>query len=365
MCNQYSSSVNPRVRIIIVEVMRRLLGLLFIFSGFVKAVDPVGSASYVEGYFDAYGLSAAGWVMLAIAMVLSTFEFLLGVLLVMGVWRDSVMRLLLFTLLFFTLLTLLSATLFPVAECGCFGAALMLSPWMTFWKNVVMLCAAYVVWRRGDAVPTSARRAVVAIVVGLVIPILINIYSYRHLPLVDFMPYKIGLNLREAVAARADADTMLRFRDVEGNVVEFSADDTSCWMREELTYVDSYVRMYENEYAEFVMYNHLGEDVTLDVVNRDNRTALLFISRCDVDAAVQRGIDILFESYPPWGVVVVASCDISNISLPEGVEVVTMDAMTMGMIIRSAVGVVVLNNGIIEYKSNITSLLPRYSCMKI
>ena len=117
---------------------RILLGVVFIFSGFVKAVDPLGSAYKFADYFTAFKLGFLEFLSLPLAIVLAAFELILGIALLLGYRRKVVCLLLLWFMLFFTVLTFILAIFNPVTDCGCFGDALILTNWQTFYKNIVL-----------------------------------------------------------------------------------------------------------------------------------------------------------------------------------------------------------------------------------
>lgn len=136
-------------------------------------------------------------------------------------------------MLFFTVLTLLSATVIPVEDCGCFGDAIRLTPWETFLKNLILLPMAVVVWwrYRPDKVFAFKPVEIVLTCLFFFLSMALGTYCYRHLPLVDFLPYKVGVNIwQEMHASEAEAgevETVLVYRNLEtGRLREFSLEDT-------------------------------------------------------------------------------------------------------------------------------------------
>ena len=123
----------------IVVAARILLGLVFVFSGYVKAVDPLGSTYKIQDYMAAMGLDFFAPIALVIGIGLAAFEFLIGVCLVLGTNLKSTSILAFVMMCFMTPLTLWIAIADPVTDCGCFGDALVISNWQTFWKNIVPL----------------------------------------------------------------------------------------------------------------------------------------------------------------------------------------------------------------------------------
>jgi triosephosphate isomerase len=190
------------VRKTAVNIARLLLALTFILSGFVKAVDPLGTQYKIHDYLAAMGL--AGLVpdfgTLASSVILSATEFLLGICLLFAIRRRLVSKVVVVVMMVMTLLTLWLAIDDPVTDCGCFGDALVLTNWQTFWKNVVLLAAALIVWRYPLDMPrliSESNQWIVMNYSAFFILVIIAGRSLYTLPQFDFRPYHIGTNLRE------------------------------------------------------------------------------------------------------------------------------------------------------------------------
>ncbi|MBR2496858.1 MAG: DoxX family protein, partial [Parabacteroides sp.] len=126
---------------IITEFCRLLIGVVFIFSGFVKAVDPMGGGIKISEYLTSFGLESLEAFSVLISFNLSAIEFTLGVCMLLGAYRRYTAFFALLFMAFMTPLTLYLALFDPVSDCGCFGDALILSNWETFFKNVALLVA--------------------------------------------------------------------------------------------------------------------------------------------------------------------------------------------------------------------------------
>ena len=349
-----------RLQNIISILLRWLLGAVFIFSGAVKCVDPIGTTIYVEKYLATYSLSSLAVASEAIAVALMVVEFAVGLLLVLGVWRRGVAFLSSAMLLIFFVVTLLSATVLPVGDCGCFGDAVKLSPWETFFKNLLLLPVSIYIWYRSDRVQRITKVDVACIAIAIVLPLGVSLYALKTMPLVDFLPYKVGVDLREDVGAERammekSTRSVLRFRDIAtNNVVEFDAMATECWTNENLEFVDSVTVVdgaEDMEYRDFVFYTTTGEDVTMEVLNTSGRIALLCINDAStIDDSTKRAIEYLYSQYPASAVYVLSASEI-DLKLPSSLLLV--DAMTLRSIIRADVGIVVLRDGVVEYKTNI------------
>jgi uncharacterized membrane protein YphA (DoxX/SURF4 family) len=175
-------------------ISRIVVGVVFIFSGFVKGIDPLGTAYRFEDYFIAWN---AHWMMpyaLTLSILGSAMEFVLGVVILLNLKPKVGSWLLLGVMTFFTLLTLNDAIYNPVPDCGCFGDAITLTNWQTFYKNIVLMVFTLILfgWRKktrdehGNFKSYGTAAVVLSLFVGL------SIYCYRHLPLIDFMEWKVG-----------------------------------------------------------------------------------------------------------------------------------------------------------------------------
>lgn len=193
---------------ILAEACRVILGVTFVFSGFVKAVDPLGTAYKIQDYFTAMGTLWLHPAALPLSIAQSVIEFLLGVWLLLGIYRRFSARLLLLVMLFMTPLTLYLAFKNPVHDCGCFGDFLIITNWQTFYKNIVLLaCAiAVLVWSRRLTPLFSVHVRWMAALFTFAYIFAFCIYSYVFLPVFDFRPYRIGTDLHKLVSEKAEAD---------------------------------------------------------------------------------------------------------------------------------------------------------------
>ena len=185
-----------------VNIARLLLALTFILSGFVKAVDPLGTQYKIHDYLAAIGLASIvpDFGTLASSVILSATEFLLGICLLFAIRRRLVSKIVVVLMTVMTLLTLWLAIDDPVTDCGCFGDALVLTNWQTFWKNVVLLAAALIVWRYPLDMPrliSESNQWIVMNYSAFFILVIIAGRSLYTLPQFDFRPYHVGTNLRE------------------------------------------------------------------------------------------------------------------------------------------------------------------------
>lgn len=177
---------------------RIFTGLLFIFSGLIKANDPTGFGYKLQEYFEVFHLTAFNEYATAIAVVICGFEILLGALLLLGVYANTVAWGLLLLILFFTFLTFYSAFFEVVTSCGCFGDAIPLTPWQSFSKDLVLLALILIIFfnrKQLRSIIKGSGNQFVATMITVVISLGIGIYTVNYLPFIDFLPYKVGNNL--------------------------------------------------------------------------------------------------------------------------------------------------------------------------
>jgi len=190
------------VKKLAVNITRLLLAATFILSGFVKAVDPLGTQYKIQDYLTAMGLHAyvPDFMTLAASVLLSAMEFILGICLLFAIKRHLVSKIVLALLAAMTLLTLWLALADPIHDCGCFGDALVLTNWQTFWKNVALLAAAIIVWKwpldMGRLISES-NQWIVMNYSAVFILVIIAGRSLYTLPQFDFRPYHVGADIRE------------------------------------------------------------------------------------------------------------------------------------------------------------------------
>ena len=226
----------------IVNLCRLLLAAVFILSGFVKAVDPLGTLYKMQDYLLAMDLG--GWLpdlaLLAFAVGLSALEFCLGIFMLFAIRRRLTSRTMVIVLAIMTSLTLWLALTDPISDCGCFGDALVLTNWQTFWKNIILLTAALVVakWPFGMIRFISKSNQWIVINYSLLFILIISGWSLYDRPQFDFRPYHEGADLREGWNLM-----------MEGN---------------ESPYADFFIEKADD-----------GEDITEQVLNNEGYTFLL------------------------------------------------------------------------------------------
>ncbi len=348
-------------------ISRILLGIVFIFSGFVKAVDPLGSAYKFADYFTAFKLGFLEFFSLPLAMLLAAFELVLGVALILGYRRKITFRLLLWFMLFFTILTFILAIFNPVTDCGCFGDALILTNWQTFFKNVFLMIFVSLLFfgRKTEDVrgrPVTEWIILSGIYAGAV---LFSLWNHRHLPLVDFRPYDVGTVISEEMEIPEDApgdeyETILVYRNRdEGKEYQFSlADypkDTTSW-----DFISSDSRLirkgYEPPIHDFAIMDASGNDL-VDRILADPGLTLIMVShdleKADARALKMAGewseVELLAEDFSFLAVSASTTGVVNAVSSLLGLEypVFAGDEIMLKTMVRSNPGFMLISDGTI------------------
>lgn len=181
-------------------IFRFIVGGLFIFSGLIKLNDPVGTQIKLEEYFDVFASDFGSFfelfipMALPIGLVLIVLEIVLGVAVLIHYNMKKTTWILLMMILFFSFLTFYSAYFNKVTDCGCFGDAITLTPWESFTKDIVLLVMiAHLFWYRKKYDPMLRKREGQTIIIATtVVSIYLGVFAIRHLPFIDFRPYKVG-----------------------------------------------------------------------------------------------------------------------------------------------------------------------------
>ena len=265
-------------------ICRLVVGFVFIFSGFVKAVDPMGSTYKFSDYFIAFGLDSLQAIAFPLAILLSTLEFTVGMAIFFNTRKKLAAWGALLFMLFFTPLTLVLAITDPVTDCGCFGDALILTNWETFSKNVVILAFSVILFagRNKEADRYAVWKQNLMIGFSVFVSVWISVYSYIHLPIIDFRPYHIGANISEGMmipeGAQADEYRSILKYKKDGVVKEFDESNYP-WQDSTWIFVDAEQILVKKGYVppihDFSISNEINGDITDEILNSEGYTFLL------------------------------------------------------------------------------------------
>lgn len=252
---------------------RFILGAVFILSGFFKAIDPIGGGLKIKEYLHAFHLDFFDFLSIPASVALSSVEFLIGVAVLKGLKMRFFSVAAFGFMLFFTLLTLYSAFFNPVQDCGCFGEALHLTNWETFYKNLVLLAAATLIFvqrKKFEPIATSRLELSYILIYALLIGG-ISAYALVRLPQIDLGDYRAGTNLSDDQGSAAEKIYHTIFiYSKEGKEQEFTIDNLpdSTWQ-----FVDSKTTLVsegESEQGgEFILKNNEGEYVSSAILSQE------------------------------------------------------------------------------------------------
>ena len=354
-----------KLRITAVNVCRFVLAATFIFSGYVKAIDPLGTLYKLKDYAAAMSLNGLlpDWALVGVAIALGALEFALGVFMLFAVRRHVVSRI---TLAFMAAMTVLTLWIFvadPVKDCGCFGDALKLTNGETLLKNIVLIaCAALVAWRPVDMARFISRSNQWIVRYYTVAYIVItSVYCLYTLPIFDFRPYHVGMNIKQGMeipegAKQPEFESTFLLRK-NGETREFTLDNypDSTW-----EYVDTRTvqtkKGYEPPIHDFALTScDTGEDITEQVLTKKGYTFLLVSPRLAVaDDSNFGDIDQIYEYAEENGadfycVTASANDEIERWRDLTGAEYqfCNADETTLKTMIRSNPGLMLLKDGTI------------------
>ena len=361
-----------------VNICRFVLAVVFIFSGFVKAIDPFGSFYKIQDYLTAFNLISwfPGYWPLLFAVLLAAIEFCAGIYLFLGIRRKISSTLAFLLMLVMTPLTLYLALADPVSDCGCFGDALVLTNWQTFGKNVVLLVAAVTVFRQWREITRfiTLKMEWIFSMYTILFVFALSAYCLRNLPLLDFRPYKIGTNIKAGMEITEGAKlsvletTFVMEKDDKRK--EFTLDNypDSTW-----TFVETRTIVKEKGYEppihDFAMQSLTsGTDITDSVLSSRGYTFLLVAHR--IEEADDSNIDLINEIYDysvehGYGFYALTSSPEDAIALwcdRTGAEYpfCQMDDITLKTIIRSNPGLLLIKDGTILNKWSDSQLPDEY-----
>ncbi|MFZ2286857.1 MAG: BT_3928 family protein [Bacteroidales bacterium] len=353
------------------QIARILTGLVFVFSGFVKGIDPMGTAFKLNDYFTAFSIEFLDVLSVPLSITLCLVEFITGMMLLSGSMIRLASWMAALFMALFTPLTLILALFNPVSDCGCFGDAIHLTNWQTFFKNVVItLLVVFVFIRKDDRTGTLSLKAGLNFTLVFIFLFLLFMrYNLACLPLIDFRPYKVGTNLPEAMAIPHDAEPDrydIRFiYEKEGVRQEFTlndypADDTAWKFIDQKSVLIS--KGYEPLIHDFSLVTSEGTDMTGEVTGLYGDVILMIarrIEKSDRDGLV-KGYDLgmaLRESETKF-YIVTATTPEAAAGFVTGFNALYADETTLKTVIRSDPGFVLLHNGTVAAKWSHHNLPP-------
>ncbi len=343
----------------IVDIFSRVfVGGLFIFSGLIKINDPIGTKIKLEEYFEVFSGDFGSffeWFIpfaLPIGMILIVLEIVLGVAVLLNYKMNISMKVILSLMIFFTFLTFYSAYFNKVTDCGCFGDAIPLTPWQSFYKDVIlMVFVAHLFWYRNSYEP-MLKNTISQIIVGgtTVVSFIVGILAIMHLPYIDFRPYKIGNSIPEKMVPEESPILQYTF-EKEGEEVEslkyLSAD-------EGYKYVSSRILNEKASTAKITDYQVVsleGEDFTEQTFT-GNKLLLIFYNTEFSDKEKMSQINELVEGLSNADPMVLTSAGETDFEkfrheYQLAVPYYLTDATVLKAMIRSNPGIMLVRQGIV------------------
>ncbi|CAG4998756.1 hypothetical protein DYBT9275_02073 [Dyadobacter sp. CECT 9275] len=344
---------------ILAQISRVVVGLLFIFSGLIKLNDPVGTQYKLEEYFEVFATDLPAFhdffmslvpLALYFSVFLCTAEVVLGIALLVGYKPRTTSWFLLAIIIFFTFLTFYSAYFNKVTDCGCFGAAIKLTPWTSFGKDIFLLILILIIvyYRKNfNPMPTG-----IIVMLSTVASLGIAFYALRHLPVLDLLPYRVGAS----IPAQLKPSEPLRYKYIfekDGKTQEFEQypSDTT------LVFKDMVVLNEEAKpkITDFKVWNDEG-DFTEETF-KGSKLFLILKNFTDINTAALPGISKLINSVKSKGIqpLILTSGSSEEIKgfLTEHqltVPFYYVDATVLKTISRSNPGLWLLKDGVVKGK---------------
>lgn len=267
---------------------RWIVGALFIFSGLIKANDPLGLSYKMQEFFEVWGWHGLNDYTLALSIIMIAFEIIAGVAVIVG-WKFNLFSwLLLLLILFFTFLTGYALLSGEIRECGCFGDCIKLTAKESFIKDLILLVLILFLFAKRKAVQPVFKHfpSVLLLSAVTIFSFGIQFYVLKHLPVFDCLPYKVGKNIVENMKIPAGAipdSTVINYvYTKQGKEVEFDADHFPADFDDSLyTFVKRYDKVVRLGNAQplikdFVIISQSGTDTTQAILNQPGKTIIIF-----------------------------------------------------------------------------------------
>lgn len=369
---ELSSSVNikpdksntmkkSRMNTLIVWALRVICGAVFIFSGWVKAVDPWGMVFKLTDYAAAVGITFSNEILVTVAFLLSAVEFAIGAMLMTSAFK----RLTAWTFaLFMAVMTPLTAWLFfenPVPDCGCFGDAIIISNGATFAKNIFLLAASIFLVFNNQHVKGLVTPAIqwLVLVITVAYPLLLNLYGYTIQPWVDFRPYPVGSDIN------TDTEHSLPKYVYAKDGIEKAFNADSLPSNDAWTFVRREEPEPSKQNKEFAILDSDNEDITSEILSDTENGLLLLCVSDPIAHGMSRShmANQLYKYLDDRDIPMVAL--VSTDSLAVWVDKVSADYPVyftddtdLKVLVRGNAGLVYIKNGKIKWKYTFYSINP-------
>ncbi|MCW3115180.1 MAG: DoxX family protein [Segetibacter sp.] len=273
---------------ILISVIRIIVGVLFIFSGLIKANDPTGLSYKMQEFFEVWGLNFLNDYSLAFALIMNAFEIVAGVAILLG-WRMKMFSwLLLLLIIFFTFLTGYALFSGKIKTCGCFGDCIPLTAKQSFIKDLILLVLIIIIFIKKDVIRPLFNTATSTLLIALTVVFCVvsQWYVLKHLPVVDCLAYKTENNIIEKMkmpeGALSDSFAIKFKYKKDGKDVVFDSntfpDDFNDSTYQFVDRIQELIRpgTATAPINDFILYGESGEDTTLAILNQPGYYVMLF-----------------------------------------------------------------------------------------
>jgi uncharacterized membrane protein YphA (DoxX/SURF4 family) len=344
-------------------VFRILVGLVFVYSGFVKGIDPLGTVYRMDDYFIAFGIPWFMQFSLIFTIFLCTLEFLLGISLLFNLWLRKTVWVLLPMMIFFTILTFCDAVYNLVPDCGCFGEALKLTNLQTFIKNVVLMAFVLPIfaWRNKYRSLMPIAGDVALLLISAIGFSTMSVQCYRHLPLIDFMGWKVGNYVKKT--KNLPVTFYVTYKNKRsGEEKEFVSPNypwnDSTWLSEWIFKSQRVVDPNKSDGLVFRVEDRYGADYTASILdNPDYQFILVAYDLTKTNVAGFHRILPLYKKAVADGYSFIcitgsSPADIKKFSMANGTafDYYMCDDVVLKTMVRSSPGLILLKNGTVIAK---------------
>lgn len=273
---------------VILGICRTLVGILFIFSGLVKANDPLGLCYKMQEFFQVLHLNFLSSAALALAIIMIGFEIIAGVALLLGFKMRIFGTLLLLLMVLFLFLTAFAYLSGKIKECGCFGDCIPLTAKTSFWKDVVLFILVLILYAARKRIKPLFGKLLTALLmlIGIAIAFGSQWFVLNHLPWIDCLPYKVGNNISKLMqpppGSTPDQYATVFIYEKNGEKKEFS-EDAIPWQDSTWHFLSREDKLIKKGNAEpkikdFVITDFSGNDSTDVILNQDGFTFLFMVN---------------------------------------------------------------------------------------
>jgi uncharacterized membrane protein YphA (DoxX/SURF4 family) len=288
----------------VIAIARTLVGVLFIFSGLIKANDPLGLSYKMQEFFEVWNIHWLDHFTLGFSILMIVFEIVAGVAILLG-WRMRLFSwLLLLLILFFTFLTGYAYLSGKIRECGCFGDCIPLTAGQSFTKDLILLVLILFLFFLRDRIQPVLRPvgSLVLLILATILPIALQWHVLVHLPVVDCLPYRVHNNILEKMkppsGAVPDSTVITMVYEKAGKQIEFDASNFPADFNDSYHFVKRYDKLIRKGNAEaaikdFVLLTGAGTDTTQAVLEARGYKLFVFIKDIDYEPRSREGFVML------------------------------------------------------------------------